>query len=405
MRVGIAPLLIIIGLISALVLAPTIFSASYVSIPSSGTISYGTLLLHVEGRHIKDSKGTIVYLRGIHKPGFLDPPHTGWFVQEGATNPAQGTQEFNIDNVAYNLDKMAEMGINTLRMFLPPCINWLSNIDGVRDRVGTVISMAAERRIYVILTGYTVGASAGQTPIPWDPYTKTNERGIFTSSDDYVDFMLQLVSYYSGHPNVIYEFWNEPHGPIHEEFFNVCQDTLNQVRASGDTHLMIYEFGYTGYESQQAIVNQGWILNYTLNPNITNIVYSVHCYRYIDGAGYISYFEQKHLYNDVRQLLMDSGNGFGFYMQAVKDLDLPQGIFEFAACNRIPSADWQNELEANMNMMRVCNEEGFSYTPLHWWGQERQFGMFVETTPTNPWLPPLNEWGIIIRDAIADALS
>jgi len=54
-------------------------------------------------------------------------------------------------------------------------------------------------------------------------------------------------------------------------------------------------------------------------------------------------------------------------------------------------------------LMLVCNEEGFSWTALHWWDVNRQFGIFVDCSPSNPWLPDLSEWGQVWRDALTES--
>lgn len=383
------------------------FARDEARIPTSGSIVYSFARpLHVEGKYIKDDYGDIVYLRGITKGNHIAIPG-GWWHPEGGTYK-DGYMQWIPEAVAYNLDQMKALGFSTVRLFLPEIKRWLDNedelthVDGSRprDRIRTIINFANQRGMYVILEGWTivVTGTGDQTAIPWDPYTKPAERGTFTSPEDFIDFIAgdvdSLSAEYGNFPNVIYGFWNEPNGwdpevDIPELYRATCQEALDRLRAKGDDHLVIYQFGYTGRESNYAIGQEQML-------NGTNVVYSGHCYRHI-GPNPTPYFNLKYTYEDVKDVLYNFLN-----IGNVINASVPFGMFEYGANiyeGHVDSVD--NELAWYQNVMTILNEWNMSYTAFLWWDTNARIYGILNDSTLYPWCPPPNAAGDILRESIA----
>lgn len=394
--------IILIGTVGLSLMVSSLYSA-YIQIPGSGFVSLGYAPpLHVEGKDIKNDYGTVVYLRGAVKPQHLAVPG-GWWHPEGSMND-YGYWVWNPEAVQYNLDKMVEFGFTCVRVFLPDVERWLNNEDpgiGItpRDEISYVIDQANLRGLYVMIVPWAVGDPyGGQTGIPWDPYTKPTERGVLTTPEDFINLWAGDQDSYSaeyGHfPNVIYELWNEPNGwtpdvDLHQLYFDTCQEIVNRLRAKGDEHLVVYQFNFTGADSNQAV---GWgrILNGT------NVVYASHVYRTLGGPRWPPYFNGDYLYEDVKSDLLNN-----IYIQNIIDNNLPLIMTEYGCLMNGPLVGGEpreNELTWYTNLHRCLNEWGFGYTAFEW----RSYTSFaiIESNSQYPWLPPLNAAGEILTDSI-----
>ncbi len=401
--------IILIGTVG-LSLTVSSLDSAYIKIASSGSVGLGYAPpLHVEGTHIKDDEGNVVYLRGVNKPHHIGVPG-GWWHPEGSMND-YGYRLWLPDAVKYNLDRMRSFGFNTLRLFLPDVQRWLADQDEIdcgvtaRDRFAYIIDQANRRGMYVMLVTYAVGDPyGGQTGIPWDPYTKPTERGILTSPEDFINYWAGSVDSISaeyGHfPNVIYELWNEPNGwspefDMHRLYFDTCQEIVDRLRAKGDNHLVVYQFNFWGQDSAQAVA-QGQILNGT------NIVYGIHAYRKL-STGFTYYFPNgEYLYEDVRRIMLDPNL---VAMQNLVDNNLPGIITEFGY-NSVQGdselSTYGEDREAIWfgNIMRLCNELDYGYTVFQW-RSDMALTIF-ESNNEYPWVPPLNRGGEELIRAIAE---
>lgn len=368
-------------------------------IPSSGAIRYfgEARPLHVEGRYIKDDLNMTVFLRGVNKPTFSSYTD-GWWQPEGGAY-ASGMGYWDPEAVAYNLDKMKELlGANMLRLHIHVGY-WVDNTDNYRGHLKTTISLANERGIYVSISPYNNGAGGGpggQSHNPWNP-----ANPYISGPADFVEWMAgetdSISSELNVYPNVLYEFWNEPVGDqqTRRDFFDACQDIIDNLRAGGDDHIVIYQFGYTGAESNSD-VGDGYILNGT------NIVYSIHTYRWI--LNHYTYFGyDDYNYSRVEAILLPPyPSGLG--VQNLIDNDLAWGNFEYGAAiggqAHVPEEDQWREIEWYTNLHLFMNNYLGSYTAWLWWDVSRNYPL-LQSSLIYPWCPPLNEPGEILRDSIA----
>jgi len=375
----------VIRLISAATPFLTILCSGFIGSPI-------TRPLHTEGRYIKDDLGNVVYLRGVLAHGF-NGDTAGWWHPEGG-NAMMGRGVWDPDTVAYNLDKMVELlGANALRFHLN--IGWwITNQDNYRQRLRTTCELANERGIYIIMEGFNNGGGGGpggQSPLPWIP-----SNSYINSPQDFVDWYLGPNGFpatLSDLPNVIYESWNEPHGTREtmNQFFDACQQIVTGLRARGDDHLFIYQFGYTGLESNSEIPN-GMIIQGS------NVVYSVHTYRWM--VDHYTYFgREDYTYDRVSDVMLN-----GLHIQNLINADLAWGNFEYGCAITgsmpVPEDERWMEIEWWRNLHRFMNEHHASYTAMQWWDSSRNYALLMDSM-VYPWCPPLNEAGEILRDAIA----
>lgn len=398
------------------------------TIPSSGWLSIGyTSPLHVEGKYVKDEFGNTIYLRGICKTGHVIVPGGWWKPEE--TMYDYGYWEWHPEAVEYNLDAMKSLGFNVVRLFLPTVQRWLDNQDeggnGIttRDEITYVIDQANQRGLYVMITPWTVKytESGEQTAIPWDYYTdsdtgityggpgvftKYGEQGILTNPEDFVNYWAadtnSLSAEYGAFPNVIYELWNEPNGwisgfDVQQMYFNVCQEVVNRLRAKGDEHIVVYQFGYSGMESNQALA-------WGQKLNGANIVYSIHSYRCIGGSFTYHFPNGEYQYEDVERILLGDGAARTYYVQNVIDNNLPLINTEIGACKTagIPDGNREHEVTWFYNMLSCMNAWGFGYTAFEWYGTDVRWFGILEPNNVYPWRPPLNDAGEALVQVIEE---
>ena len=377
-----------------------------VIIHSSGSLRYvgEARPLHVEGRYIKDDLNKTVFLRGINKPTF-SAYTDGWWQPEGGTY-AWGVGVWDPDAVAYNLDKMKELlEANIVRLHLHVGY-WIDNADNYREHLKTVASLASDRGMYILLSGFNNGDGGGAGGQSFMPYPSSR----LLDAEAYINWIAgdtdSLSSEFYDFPNVLYGFWNEPVGDqeTRRGFFNACQEIIARLRAKGDNHLVVYQFGYTGMESNSDVFNnatQGWGI-----LQGTNIVYSVHTYRWIrDHYTYFGYDDYN--YSRVEDVMLSPynppiSNGLG--IQALIDNGLPWGNFEYGAAiggqYHVPEEDQWREIEWYRNLHLFMNNYLGSYTAWLWWDTSRNYPL-LQDSAVYPWCPPLNEPGGILRDSIA----
>jgi len=409
-RLEVVVLVLIATLVCTIGLSLAASPYSTLLIPSLGSIDLGGARpLHVEGRYVKDDLNRTVFLRGVNKPTFSGNTD-GWWQPEGGT-AYSGFGEWNPDAVAYNLDKMKELlGANLVRLHVNVAY-WVDDRDNYRERLKTTISLANERGMYASISGYNNGAGGGpggQSFLPWNP-----ANPYIAGPADFVQWMAgetgSISSELSGYPNVLYEFWNEPVGSLQDrmDFYNACQDVIDALRARGDDHIVIYQFGYTGMESNGDIFKhetQGWGI-----LQGTNIIYSVHTYRWI--ISHYTYFGyDDYTYERVEATMLppyDPPNSTGIGIQTLVDNNLCWGNFEYGAAiggqGHVPEEDQWREIEWYRNLHLFMNNYDACYTAWLWWDTSRNYPLLQDST-VYPWCPPLNEPGEILRDSIAAGL-
>jgi hypothetical protein len=273
--------LILAGIISLpLVLSSFTNSAT---IPSSGTIAT-TLPLHIEGNQIRDSAGNDITLKGVDYARWIDTAYSDWMLPDGSVE--WGTW----DPVAAQdtLTAMKSWGCNVVRLMFTTEW-WVDNEGDFRTNIQTFISMADALGIYVDLCLWRNNATgSAPTDLPWSPYDLNNN--VLNSSTDFINFWASVASSLGNNSNVLFELYNEPQGDA-TTWFSVVQSTINAIRATGATNIIVVQYGYgCGIDfAQFAFSNSGgrtgsiwtmdWVTQYPLTDPDNNILYSTHLYR------------------------------------------------------------------------------------------------------------------------------
>lgn len=283
-KVKVATLTAIIILTGILILPSGIsLLTANVVIPSSGSISYGGALtrpLHVEGRYIKNDLGQTVILRGFNKQDFLDAS-TGIWAREGEYYQEESRiASFDTVAVRQHMQHWRDFwGMNVVRLHMSVSW-WLNNYAGTlywggtdtgfRDAMIETVRIAEEEGIYVVPDFYLDADGSDQTGYPFPSAALSNRQ-------DFVDLWVDVATRLGQFDNVLYEPWNEP-DPESEGFsmnhwFNTAEAVINAIRALGDNHIIIMQYGYNG--------DLWWVKNWEDQGRPTeNIVFSDHNYRW-----------------------------------------------------------------------------------------------------------------------------
>ena len=364
----------------------TALSMAQSTISSSGTVvqNYtGNLTqLHVEGRYTKDSSGNVVFLRGVNVATYLDDT-TGWWY----TDTDYGYGNWNEDRVRQHLSGMQSWGINSIRILI--CIEWwINNFQGTlggnpadrpyRDSIKDTIVIAQDYGIYVIIVPWSVASDEGQVEVPYPPYTARTD--VIGSTQDFVDFWVNVANELKVYPNVLFDLWNEPVGADPDTWFSVAQQTIDGIRTVTD-HIVIFQWGYSG--------GLQWLRRPDL-PSGINVLYSEHIYR-----AHGSFYNNGYTYDQIYDALYYDHDGWlGDYQYAVEN-NIPMWIGEMG-CWYAYDPDPQ-EKEAFNNTLKILNEWEMGYSIWDWFVcPGRPFGVLQTTNVPTP-----NTAGQILIDAIA----
>ena len=365
------------------------------SIPSSGRVLYSSQpsnsSLHVDGRYIRDSSGNVVFLRGANMPGFLDSTNGAWF--DGGS-----MAEWRENVVRNHFAAMRLWGFDHVRLLL--CVDWVKNnkkdtlTHGVTDRycrdaLHDTIQIAAEYGIYVVLSFWRVHVDEGQVQEPFPPWTTRTD--VIANEAEWVELWVDTMSDEFGiYDNVIYEPFNEPAGgeeAAQPAYFGTLVDIINGLRAKGDNHIVVVQWGYanivTMMDSNEWV--NIWVNDYM--PQLTdtsNIVISNHMYR-----AHGTFPNNEYLYDDVKAVLDP-------VRRVVEELNMPVWIGEAG------TGTGSDDLICWENALRVLNEWGVGYS-VWWWRPDGYYALFSynDVDPPVPENFVPNEAGQILIDAIA----
>ena len=335
--------------------------------------------LHTEGRYIKDTSGKVVILRGGNRPGFSDLPDGWWDLPGGGLYAGLG--KWDPDAVKANLDEMKRWGCNLLR--LHTCVQWWKDnpstykdkdIDVVypepfRQMYKDVIGWAGERGIYVIVEFYNMTRPSPQDTLPWPPHS--NSSDVIASREDFLRLWEGFARELSPYPNVLFEFYNEPHGtPAQEaEWMAFTQDAINAIRPFAD-NIIVVQWGYGCWVNLEypppgnPAGTLDWIEKYPLKGD--NLLYSTHLYRNSGGGGSfamrtnggtVRVWERDDLLKALRIVGVE---------HVVKDLNKPLIIGEVGANMRAQGPDLDHELAWFKNILQIFNEWGIGYAAWAW---------------------------------------
>jgi aryl-phospho-beta-D-glucosidase BglC (GH1 family) len=400
-------------------------TANNAVIRSSGTI--GTISrLHVDGRYIRNSLGQTVILRGVNKVEFADDPDGTWM----------GSTYWSEANVKAELDAMKSWGVNVIRSHFSVEL-WKYDIDPdsghpasaycalpTREAIKRYLTFAAERGIYVILDPYTVRSywSGGvPDPLPFPPYQRSeNAEEVIASVEEFVEWWRSVAEELKDYPNVMFDLWNEPNPSMTQENWEVWLDAAQRciegIREKGFTGIIWFEWRtgaycniFAGDNSSIGYASGGFHLRTWFEDAIEylddptgNLAFNVHFYRsggstgILQGTAMREYWNSSYAwdYDQIKMAMEHMG-----WKWAGEELNVPVLIGEFGAnlgWRASNPTEHQNEMTGWANTLAILNEWDIHYIAF-WW---RTAGVFRLLEHGKPWVPPPEESGQILIDAI-----
>lgn len=341
--------------------------------------------LHVEGNLIKDSAGNTVQFRGVNKVEMADDPDGIWM----------SSTVWSDGNVKAELDAMKSLGVNFVRA-IQSVDNWKYNLGpdsqsaiSNKDAVKRLLTFAAERGIYVCISGYRVTNywnGGGQDPLPYPPYqTSKGASSVITSSQDFVNYWASVASELKDYKNVVFELWNEPYGDATAKasWFSVVQKTISAIRSTGAQNLIVVQWDMAAFVNLNFPPGEGgidsslsWVFQGNLNDPSGNLVYSTHLYRTYNHVHYsqpTTY--QAYTFSDVDKAL----RYMKYYEVAEK---YPLLIGEIGVNLAYTGTELSRDLEFFDNALTIFDQKGISYA-CWWWRSFGQFGMYSDSFNLN----------------------
>ncbi|EFC37881.1 predicted protein [Naegleria gruberi] len=144
-------------------------------------------------------------------------------------------------------------------------------------RIDAVVSVCATHGVSVLLDphnyGYSVNGLIGTSDEPTENFT---------------DFWIRLAQHYLGYDNVIFGIMNEPHTHTPLQWADIAQTTLNAIRSTGATQLVLVPGTfYTGAHSWTSNVlgqsNAEALKN--IKDSANNFMFEMHQYLDSDNSG------------------------------------------------------------------------------------------------------------------------
>ena len=352
--------------------------------PSYGKIAYISPL-HIEGNQIKDQFGRLVILKGVNMPRFIDTPYGDWILPDG--NVIWST--WNVNVAISNLDAMKSWGCNVVRT-LSTIEWWATNAGNHRQIIKDWIDLAAQRGIYVAYGFWRITSRGEQASLPYPPYCEDNDY--IKSEADFVNLWRQVADQLKIYPNLIFELWNEPNGDSTAEagWFNVVQQTINAIRSTGATNIIIVQWGYClwvnmeGQGAPDTYYGLEWIQQHPLSDPMGNILYSTHIYR--DNLQKKYPYLNAYSYEDLLTCFHITKVDY-----VINTLGKPLWIGEVGPNQWV--GDLNNEYAFYNNTLRILTEWNIGYSAWWWWVTGTAWG-HIEGGQSN-YTP--NEAGKILR--------
>lgn len=388
-RPKLTAIFLVFALVEVLMIsAVTSVLTSSVSIGSTGTI--GTintdLVLHVEGKYIKDSQGNAFTLRGINKHGFENFPEGSWQRPDGMFDYGK----FDPVVVGANLDAMQSWGINTVRSYSTAQF-WIENTGNHRNIVKQYATLLGERGMYLVYTFWHTTPTAEQEAIPFPTTT-------FPDADSFVSMWRSIAQELRDYPNIIFALWNEPNGNSRvNEWFDVAQECINAIRAEGAENLILIEWDGLWYnidyndspvDAPSSVgATMWWVQGKPLTDPANNLVYEFHLYRggihKFVGGSKVNVWEYNDLKTGFQRCLVD---------YVLYNLSKPVICGEIGPA--MTSSQLQNELDFYENSLTIFNEWEMNYLGFWWWPA----GVYAQLESTGY---QANAAGDILRSAIS----
>jgi hypothetical protein len=337
--------------------------------------------LHVDGRHIKDSAGNIIYLRGLQKVELADDPDGTWM----------GNPYWTDANVRAELAVMKSWGANTVRC-IQSIDNWKFNLgpgSGYssitnQDAVKRLLTLAGEQGMYVIFTGYRVTNwfnGGNQDPLPYPPYqTSQGASSVISSKQEFINWWADVANQLKGYPNVLFEIWNEPMGPRAEHLV-VQQQVIDAIRATGARNLILTQWDMGTWANldfpppHNDASTMDWITQANFKDPLNNIVYVTHIYRNYGHTGLYSNpsslsrwgTDKAYDYNEIKRALQYTKVDW-----VLNTVNAPVFVTETGFNNDRSGNEANYEAIAYENLLKIFHEWGIHYI-VHWF---REIGIY-----------------------------
>ena len=358
------------------------------------------LPLQVDGRHLRDSAGHTVVLRGVNQHGFLDVPDGAWDAPGEELYAGMG--QWRPEVVQATLDDYRAFGFNVVRFHT--IVEWWKNdpqtySDPYRDvtypkpyreLMADVVGWAAERGLYVIFDFFALrnvdGVQSGQESLPWPPWGRDAE--VVADRAEFIAVWETVAEELGAQPNVLFELYNEPHGDAETEaeWFRFVDEVVPVVRARSD-NLVIVQWDYMCWVNldypppQYEASTLGWIERHS--PSGEGLVFGTHFYRNSGGGGSGSVHRTEGgLVNLWERADIEAGLEAALFREALDDWDVPLLVTEIGAYLSGDDQDQSQEVQWLDNALSVLNEWNVGYVGWAWRSDEQlDHGMLHDGEP------------------------
>jgi hypothetical protein len=350
--------------------------------------SASTEALHTVGHKIFDADNNEVYLRGLGHAGGADSI-TGNWGGEGEAVFSYGYKWRTLADLPTRMDQTFQCmrdvwHVNTIREF--DTVNWWwedtvnpyqaygegpNQIMSNRDYWDLLLQRAQAAGIYVIFTPFTffdyyTTESSGSGGIPT---ALTSQGAAYMATINSTGEMQAWSTWWTSvadrlkqYPNVIFDLWNEPDSPANKTaYFNYMIEAYEAIRATGCQNIILMQWRQGVVPNWQEEMT--WIPDFQnqitaeLGHAPTNIVYSVHAYRYVWNHNWETSYGSL-----LAQL--QSQNMIGCTRSG--GVDVPVAIPEMGIGLDLTGTALNNELEWWASILRACKTLDISVVGYYW---------------------------------------
>ena len=246
--------------------------------------------LYIEGVNIKRTNDTAtVQLKGYQKHGYEDIPGGKW--------NGQTWDYHNTTAIGLHLDEMKDnWGANEVRIIYDVSY-WVeddaaSSGEGFREIVGDIMDLAEARDMTVVLCGFSIESGSGYHYPPWHNTYFAIGSNTTLGFEYFLANWTSMVSTLRGHPNAIFEIWNEV--PNNEDDWLTGCETIIAATANITNHLVIVQFQYDTWVRY----NADWSINdrYRITDWATD-----------SRVDYPNVLISTHIYHDARGIWLEDG--------------------------------------------------------------------------------------------------
>ncbi|MCJ7632027.1 glycoside hydrolase family 5 protein, partial [Candidatus Bathyarchaeota archaeon] len=305
--------------------------------------------LHVSGSRILDATNTQVALRGI---GSFEMSWGPW----------------NTGSMTSCLSFLHSQRLNFLRMFVRANLV-LNGGSGFIQAIHDLCNIAKSNGVYVefVFDGLVQGGGQGGsgTPIPYSPYIVSGDSSAFPNTAAFNRAVSILASTLSSHSNALLGIWNEPTYPdynAYNVYFAEMANSIQTARNAGFNCIVVVNLwtaftpgaGMSGLSHGNgdmtfAIDHKSLFTNY---GSVVADFHSYHCYLNQWGTYPDDYSQLRNLWLYTGRISEAQNNGIC--------------VAYFEGGVRVTSGNVNQQIAAYSNALRICNENGISWSGWCW---------------------------------------